>query len=219
MNEGKQAILASIRRQLGRGPERGEDLEAIRTGMVAPNQTVIPLRGQTQGESRLDLFQKMVTHVKATSQRVAYQEIVPAIKEWLKPRGLPLDISISAELREMKLPLDEFNVREEIPKADGAVAVTSAFAGIAETGTLVVACTGKHPHTLNILPQQHIVVLPEDRIVANYEESWQKLKHVWGNTMPRTLLWITGPSRTGDIEQTMMLGAHGPKELHILLVR
>ena len=61
--------------------------------------------------------------------------------------------------------------------------------------------------------------MPTDRIVGAYEDAWQRLRGQFGSgVMPRVVNWITGPSRTADIEQTLLLGAHGPKRLHILLI-
>ena len=100
------------------------------------------------------------------------------------------------------------------------VSITGAFAGIAETGTLVMASGPDHPVTLNLLPDTHIVVLRESDIVGGYEDVWARLRARYGkDRMPRTVNTITGPSRTGDIEQAMELGAHGPRRMHIVVVR
>ncbi len=75
------------------------------------------------------------------------------------------------------------------------------------------------PTTLNFLPETNVVVLPMDRMVGAYEEAWDLLRDRFGSeTMPRTVNFISGPSRTADIEQTIQLGAHGPRRLHIILV-
>ena len=78
----------------------------------------------------------------------------------------------------------------------------------------------EHPVTLNLLPDTHIVVLREGDIVGGYEDVWARLRARYGkDRMPRTVNTITGPSRTGDIEQTIELGAHGPRRMHIVVVR
>jgi L-lactate dehydrogenase complex protein LldG len=105
-------------------------------------------------------------------------------------------------------------------EASDHVSITGAMAGIAETGTLVMASGPDHPVSLNLLPDTHVVVLREADIVAGYEEVWELLRARYGkNGMPRTVNTITGPSRTGDIEQTIELGAHGPRRMHIVVVR
>jgi len=106
-------------------------------------------------------------------------------------------------------------------QAEGAdaVGVTGVFGGVAETGTLVMLSGPEHPTTLNFLPDTHIAVVSVDQIAGTYEEIWAKLRDSLGHgKMPRVVNWITGPSRTADIEQTLLLGAHGPLRLHILII-
>jgi L-lactate dehydrogenase complex protein LldG len=83
------------------------------------------------------------------------------------------------------------------------------------------------PTTLNFLPQLHIVVLPAARIVGCYEDAFARLRAARAGgsgggspegMMPRVVNWITGPSRTADIEQTLLLGVHGPRQLQILIL-
>ena len=96
----------------------------------------------------------------------------------------------------------------------------------AETGTLMLTSDTARPSTLNFLPDSHIVILRADQITGAYEEGWKHLRAQGGQGtqgsedgfMPRTVNLVTGPSRTGDIEQTMQLGAHGPRRLHIIIV-
>jgi L-lactate dehydrogenase complex protein LldG len=112
------------------------------------------------------------------------------------------------------------SLRRGRAEASDYVSITGAFAGIAETGTLVMTSGPEHPVSLNLLPDTHVVVLREADIVSGYEDVWGRLRARYGkNTMPRTVNTITGPSRTGDIEQAMELGAHGPRRMHIVVVR
>jgi L-lactate dehydrogenase complex protein LldG len=105
------------------------------------------------------------------------------------------------------------------PAAD-ATTVTPAFAAIAETGTLLLRSGPDTPTTLNFLPDTHIVILRADQVVAAYEDGWDRLRAVRGllNDLPRVVNFITGPSRTADIEQQIVQGMHGPRRLHIVLV-
>ena len=90
---------------------------------------------------------------------------------------------------------------------------------MAETGTLALASGPAAPTTLNLLPDTHIVVLPSSAVVGALEEVWTQLRARFGEgAMPRTVNFITGPSRSADIEQKLQMGAHGPRRLHILLV-
>jgi L-lactate dehydrogenase complex protein LldG len=94
---------------------------------------------------------------------------------------------------------------------------------VAETGTLFFPSDPVRPATLNLLPDTEIVLLRTSAIVGAYEEAWDRLRAerrdpMTGGWMPRNLMLVTGPSRSADIEQTLELGAHGPRRLHILLV-
>ena len=92
--------------------------------------------------------------------------------------------------------------------------------GVAETGSLVMVSGPDNPSTLNFLPDNHIVVVRAKDLASDYEGVWAKVRFAFGKSaMPRTVNWITGPSRSGDIEQTMLLGAHGPRRLHVVVVR
>ena len=93
-----------------------------------------------------------------------------------------------------------------------------AFAGIAETGTLALVSGPANPTTLNFLPDNHIVVLRKEDILSDYESVFARLRTAYGKGgAPRTLNFVTGPSRSADIEQTLLLGAHGPRRLHIVI--
>jgi L-lactate utilization protein LutC len=99
--------------------------------------------------------------------------------------------------------------------ADGAaeVGVNEAVAGVAETGTLVLASSPDRPALLNFLPDHALVVLERRRVVATLEEGWAAV-----GAAPRVVNLVTGPSRTADVEQTIQIGAHGPRRLCVLLV-
>ena len=95
--------------------------------------------------------------------------------------------------------------------------ITGTFCAIAETGTLVLLSGADTPTATALLADTHVAVVRADRIVAGMEEAFA-LVRAERNDMPRALNMISGPSRTGDIEQTIVLGAHGPFRVHILLL-
>ena len=103
------------------------------------------------------------------------------------------------------------------------VSVQHGFAAVAETGTLMLPSAPERPTTLNLLADTAVVVLRASRVVGAYEEAWDLLRAEnhdarSGGFMPRNIRWVTGPSRSADIEQTLELGAHGPRRLHVVLV-
>jgi L-lactate dehydrogenase complex protein LldG len=110
----------------------------------------------------------------------------------------------------------EFIINNALLEYSNLISLTSSFCGVAETGTIVLLSSLESPTTLNFLPTTHFVLLSTQSIVAYYEDAWDMVRA--NNTvLPRTVNFITGPSRTADIEQTIQMGMHGPKELIILL--
>jgi L-lactate dehydrogenase complex protein LldG len=97
------------------------------------------------------------------------------------------------------------------------VGITGTFCAIAETGTLMLVSGPQTPAAVSLLPETHIAVVPAARIVEGMEESWALLRTELG-AMPRVVNFVSGPSRTADIEQTINLGAHGPYRVHIVIV-
>lgn len=100
---------------------------------------------------------------------------------------------------------------------DDAVGITGCFCAIAETGTLMLCSGPETAATTSLLPETHIAVVPASRIVPAMEEGFARLRETFGD-LPRAVNFVSGPSRTGDIEQTIVLGAHGPYRVHLILV-
>ena len=98
------------------------------------------------------------------------------------------------------------------------VGVTGCFCAIAETGTLMTCSGPRTPAATSLLPETHVAVVPTSRIVAGMEEAWALARRELGE-LPRAVNFISGPSRTGDIELTIVLGVHGPYRVHLVLVR
>jgi len=96
------------------------------------------------------------------------------------------------------------------------VGISGCFCAIAETGTLMLLSGPETPATISLLPETHIALVPVSRIVGTMEEAFALLRAERG-TLPRAVNFVSGPSRTGDIEQTIVLGAHGPCRVHLIL--
>ena len=96
------------------------------------------------------------------------------------------------------------------------VGVTGAFCAIAETGTLMMLSGAETPAAASLLPETHVAVLDPQRIVATMEDAWD-LMRMECKQLPRAVNFISGPSRTADIEQTVTLGAHGPYRVLLIL--
>jgi L-lactate dehydrogenase complex protein LldG len=215
MTDARTQILDLVRR--ARGDHADPAAVDARLRDHAPN--LIPARAQLPPAEQVDLFAKMAAEAACTVERVAAPGAVPdAVAAYLAAQNLPAEVRISPSLA--ALPWDRRpTLTVAAGRADPAdqVSVTGAFAGVAETGTLMMLSGPDHPTTLNFLPDTHIVVLPADRVVGTYEDGWTRLRAEHG-PMPRTVNLITGPSRTADIEMTLYMGAHGPRRLHVILV-
>ena len=108
--------------------------------------------------------------------------------------------------------------RDELFACDAGV--TTAQWGIAETGTLVIESGWEHNRLGSLVPRVHIAILPADNVLETLGEA---LVHVhaadaWGNLASRAITFITGPSRTSDIELTLVIGVHGPQELYVIIL-
>jgi L-lactate dehydrogenase complex protein LldG len=225
MTDAKEEILSAIRRSLRRGPVAAATAAELRARLAAPRRNLIPARAAAlEAKERVDLFVAMAEEVQATVARVASPAAVPdAVARYLSGENLPAELVVAPDPGLDAIPWQTrplLRLRRGRAEADDATSLTPAFAGIAETGTLMLISGATTPTTLNFLPDTHIVVLREDQIVAAYEDAWDRLRaHAAAQGgLPRTVNFITGPSRTADVEQRLELGAHGPRRLHIVLV-
>ncbi|HTE39151.1 MAG TPA: LUD domain-containing protein, partial [Reyranella sp.] len=204
-------ILTGIRRSLRRGELAGPAREAVEARLAAPLRGPLVARAQLPQPEKIALFCQWAETNNATVARVAPGEVAGEVSAYLVRNNLPAQAAMAPSPL-----LDRYDwasqkmlaLRRGRGEGGDQVSITGAFAGIAETGTLVMVSGPDHPVSLNLLPDTHVVVLREDDIVAGYEDVWARLRERYGkDTMPRTVNTITGPSRTGDIEQAMELGA------------
>ena len=218
----RDAILGRIRRSLGVTKGDPGRRAIVIARLENTPKGVIPARGQLPPAGQRTLFRKMAEKVSATVAEIVLRDDIPkAIAEYLRGQNLPATVRIGEDPQLTRLPWEKtpLEVTQGPSAGDDPVSVSHAFAGVAESGTLVLASGVENPTTLNFLPETHIVVLAAKDLVGDYEAAWAKLRGQYGKgTLPRTVNLITGPSRSGDIEQTIILGAHGPRRLHIIIV-
>ena len=221
VNAGREQFLARVRQALGReGPTPAQVVEE-HIAAHAPN--LVPERAQLAPAAQVDLFETMAARVDTTFSHVASDTEVPAaVAVYLTENNLPQRAVMAPDSRLDAYPWNDqplLELRRGRAEDADAVGITGAFAGIAETGTVMLLSGSESPSTVNLMPDSHIVVLRQSEIVGTYEEAWSALRRRLGEqVMPRTVLFVTGPSRTGDINQTLYLGAHGPRRVHIVLV-
>ena len=221
MSEAREQILAGIRRSLKRGRLDAARETELRDRVAAHRRNLVPARAAALDDpGRVDLFVEMAEGVRATVARVNSPAAVPeAVARYLAAENLPADLVLAPDLSLDDILWDArplLRTRRGRAEAGDTVSLTRCFVAIAETGTLMLISGAETPTTLNFLPDTHIVLVYADQVVATYEDGWDRLRTDGG--MPRAINFITGPSRTGDIEQRIELGAHGPRRLHIILI-
>lgn len=217
----RDAVLANIRRSLGvTGVEAPRRFEVERRISEAP-PGVVPQRGQGDLAARVAIFRSEAERAQATVAEVASLAEAPAeIARFLRDANCPATLRMGGDPRLAALLWGETALEIALGASDGhdLNAVAFAFAGVAETGTLALVSGPDNPTTLNFLPDNAIVLLERKDVVADTETVFAKLRRSYGKgAAPRTLNLVTGPSRSADIEQTLLLGAHGPRRLHIVI--
>ena len=223
----KAAILGAIRRGLRRGELPADQQAMLHARMAAPPRQLIPLRSQVSRPEQVALLVRNIEKEFGTLDRVPDGDAVPdAVAAYLAAHNLPSALAMAPHPELRALPWTNrplLLIREGRAEATDLVSLQHGFAAIAETGTLMLPGTAERPTTLNLLADTAIVVLRTSRVVGAYEDAWDLLRQenrdaMTGGFMPRNVMLVTGPSRSADIEQTLELGAHGPRRLHVVLI-
>ena len=205
MSSSRERILQTVRSALGRSG--GEAPAAPAPGIQIP-------RPAADGD-RLERFFSRLRQVSMTHSFVDRAELLPAaVLVWLGNQGLVPRIAVDPSFRDQSWPEGV----ELLPPDDSSaqVGLGSALCGVAETGSLVLVSGTDRPVAAHFLPDYHLVALASDRVVDHLEDAWTLVSGL--EEPPRAVLFNTGPSRTGDIEQTIELGAHGPRCMHLFLL-
>jgi len=211
----RAAILAQIRARQGR-PEalramEAQDVEADIARHVRGPQPNL-------GDDLAAAFTAQALSLQTTAAHAANLDAVPqAVAAYL--RGQSLEMQGVAWQTLAELPWAEAGLALEFrpPQDADKLGVTGCFCAVAETGSVVLASSPATPASTHLLPETHVAIVPRSRIVATLEDAYALLRAELGE-LPRALSTVSGPSRTGDIEQTIVLGAHGPYRVHVVLV-
>ena len=218
----RDAILGKIRRSLGvDAADPGRNATVDERLRRAP-RGIVPARGQLGDTERVALFIAKAEGAAASVVRIADAAAIPvAVAEYLRAQNLPATIRLGDDPLLAGLAWEKTAITLKRGPSDGndPIGLSHAAAAVAESGTLVLTSGSDNPTTVNFLPETHIVVVEAADVAGDYETVWASLRDRYGKgTLPRTVNWITGPSRSGDIEQKILHGAHGPRRLHIVVV-
>ena len=217
------AILERLKTALNRSVRPPEE---ARARLLTPVESLIPARGAGDGKNKIKQFIEEAEKVDTTVARISSLGDLPqAVTSYLASQNLPTKVRAAPAFSDVSWsdqPL--LTVETGIAEAVDTVGVSRAFGGVAETGTLVFLSGPNNPTSNNFLPPILIAVIAAEDIAGNYEQVWDRIRSQYktnpdtSTILPRTVNWITGPSRSADIELTLLLGAHGPQRLHIVVV-
>jgi L-lactate dehydrogenase complex protein LldG len=221
LSDARGRVLARVRTALG--PRDGEAAGRARAEayLAAHAQGPRP----SMPADLVSRFMQRATDMESTVERVESVDVIPMhVARYLD--ALKLAPGLEAQSR-AGVCWPEFAalgwagaglaVEARPTLGDDRLGITGAFCGIAETGTLVILSGAVTPTATTLLAETHVAVLRAGRIVAGMEEAFALIAREHGR-LPRAVNLISGPSRTGDIEQTIVVGAHGPFRVHILVV-
>jgi L-lactate dehydrogenase complex protein LldG len=221
--DGRDAVIHKIRAALGTYDSAARR-STVASRLGAPPPPLVPERAKQESERLRGLFRHYLEGQSATVIEAASAAEVPtAIARFLRGANLPLRVRVGedAYLEALAWAAEPaLERRKGAAVGDDEVGLSHATAAVAETGTLVLASGADNPVTLNYLPETHIVVVEDKDLVGGYEGAWDKLRVRFGRrAMPRTVNFVSGPSRTADIGGQLVMGAHGPRRLCVILVR
>lgn len=219
----RQAVLGKIGKALDGMMDAEMRREEAQRRLANPPGGPVPAIGRTEDGKRVAQFCRNAEAAAATVVRVSKPDSVPkAVARYLRAHNLPARLRMGGDRRLKALGWEtqrSLEIRHGAASPDDLAGISHAFAGIAETGTVALVSGPDNPSTINFLPSHHIVVVNAADIAGNLETVVKRLRRRFGQgAMPRLLNLVTGPSRSGDIEQTIMLGAHGPAKLHLIVV-
>lgn len=214
----REDILGRIRANLGRTAANAIPAQAaLEAALAAPTPGPQP-RLDTQRDALLARFRAKSEASTSTVDRVASRAEAPAaIARYLAAQQLPLQAVVQPAVADLDWSGAGLKVAARGAVDADLVGITGCFCAIAETGSLMMCSSPDSPATVSLLPETHIAIVEASRIVPYMEDAWNLARRELGR-LPRAVNFISGPSRTGDIELTIVLGAHGPYRVHLVMV-
>ena len=222
MNSARDDVLDRVRKALGKRARDVAGLALADATMAAHAQGPRP----APVGDRVERFMRRSRDMESSVERLAERAAVPlAVARYLD--GLRLAPALAAQKSAAGVCWPEFaaldwagaglDIAVRPTMGSDRLGITGVFCAIAETGTMVLLAGADTPTASALLPDTHVAVVPADRIVDGMEDAFALIRREVG-TLPRAVNLVSGPSRTGDIEQTIVLGAHGPFRVHIIVV-
>ncbi len=212
MSSARDEILARVRSALGREEPDRHTRESLDRRLADPPHHDRP----AVDDDLVRAFESKLTAVQGGFRRAGNGGVMDAIAGCLEAHGVERKLIAAPALETLAWPGD-WNVTFGASRGDDRVSVTPCFAAVAETGSVVLVSGPDSPTSLNFLPEFHIVLVYADQLVRHVEDVWARLRRA--GISPRTVNFITGPSKTADVEQTIQYGAHGPRGLDVIFIK
>ena len=208
----RDEILQRIRAGLGKGDA------AARRAQAETYMNRLERGPQPQlGADLVARFADKACSLASSVEQVGSLAAAPAaVARYLAAQKLPPQAVATGDVAGLDWAGAGIEVAERSAVDADRTGISGAFCAIAETGTLLLLSGPQTPASVSLLPETHVAVVPAARIVATMEDAFVLLRAERG-ALPRAVNFISGPSRTGDIEQTIVLGAHGPCRVHLIL--
>lgn len=224
MSSARDDILARIREALALPSPRPHLSQSAGKAPTRPGRAWLPEAGET-AEQQLTVLTENLSKLKARHIRVPdLAAAATFLADLAKERGwrrvayhaTPETQATVASLSCEAWPLDSDFDKQRLEACDAGL--TTCEAAVAQTGSILVSSANNGGRALSILPHTHLVLVRLDQVVGDLSDAFGLIRERHGDRLPSMLSFITGPSRTGDIERILVLGAHGPKELVVILV-
>jgi L-lactate dehydrogenase complex protein LldG len=211
----RERILARIRERQGKPDESdAAELAAVRSHLAAHPRSAGP---RDAWDVHVRFRERVLSLASTIDEAAALSDVPELAAEYLRSRALASRAVCWRELGDLDWRGAGLEVEVRPAHGDDLVGITGVFCGISETGTLMTLSGPDTPPSVSLLPETHIAILQSARILRSMEDAWE-LTRTEVDGVPRAISFISGPSRTADIEQTVTLGAHGPYRVHIIIV-
>lgn len=217
-------VFAKLRAALKDGPAAADRRANVEQRLASPPKHPLPARVDKSKPDLRAQFRAFLEGQSATVLDVIGSAAVPmAIMDYLRANNLPQEVRSGDDPYLAALPWNTATTLQRHigpATATDAVGLSHAVAAVAETGTLALVSGPDNPVTLAFVPENHIIVVEEADLYGPHEQAWARIRERFGKgKMPRTVNFISGPSRTADIGGKLVTGAHGPRRLCVILVR
>ncbi len=220
MASARDNVLGRVRKALGKTERDAAQVAAAEATIAAHLQGPRPARA----DDRILRFMQRARDMQSSVERIAEVAAVPgAVARYLDALSPPPAEAVARagvcwpEFAALDWVGAGLDIAARPTQGDDRIGITGVFCAIAETGTMVLLAGADAPTASALLVDTHVAVVPAKRIVDGMEDAFAWIRRERA-ALPRAINLISGPSRTGDIEQTIVLGAHGPVRVLVLIV-